>query len=80
MNKIKVVFWKPKLENGKFDLKRDVNRASDVLKIVHHSSFLVTVSSTQPLVPADPQESPPQTLADGVRSGKKNNKNLTLPL
>lgn len=48
MNKIKVAFWKPKLENGKFDLKLDVNRASDVFKIIHHSSFLAAVSSTQP--------------------------------
>lgn len=74
MNEIKVAFWKPKLENGKFDLKRHVNRASDVLEIIHHSSFLATVSSPQPLVLADLQERPPpQMLTDGVRSGKKEN-------
>lgn len=34
MKEIKVAFWKLKLENGKFNLKRDVNRASHVFKAI----------------------------------------------
>lgn len=57
MNEIKVAFWKLKLENGKFNLKR--------MQIEFPTWFLVILPPWpkclpfNPLVPADPQDPPP---------------------